>query len=123
MEDSQEKINYTGKAVKGAGYFRKFMCFHTINISTNNLNGKVIIEGTYNHNPSEEDWFLIYEKDYETKNYNIEQNIINEYFNFTSNAVLFRARLDRSYLNIDTSVSPENYTAEIGNVVKIQISY
>ena len=45
MEDSQEKINYTGKAVKGAGYFRKFMCFHTINISTNNdLTNRIVTD-------------------------------------------------------------------------------
>lgn len=123
MEDSQEKINYISKPIKGAGFFRKYNCFHTLSISTHNLNGKIILEGTFNHNPSDKDWFKVYEKTYKSLDNISKETNYNDIYNFESNAVLFRVKLDRSYLNIDTSVSPENYTRKIGNIKKIHLSY
>lgn len=129
MNESNAEINYTGTPVKVAGYYRDYNMFHTISIFTDNLNGRIYIEGTLKQYPEEKDWFIIPledNKDYiefKTENYTSERNYIEKYYNINTNAVLMRARLDRNYLNIDTNQNTLNYARKIGHIRRIYVAF
>lgn len=129
MNESNANINFIGTPIKVAGYYRSYNMFHTISIFTDNLNGRIYIEGSLIQYPTEKDWFvipLVENKQYLefiTEDYTSRRNYIEKYYNINTNAVLMRARLDRSYLDIDDKQNALDYTAKIGHVKKIYVAY
>lgn len=128
MNESNAEINYIGQPIKAAGYYRNYDMFHTISIFSDNLNGRIYIEGSLKQYPEEKDWFTIPldGQDYiefKTENYTSSRNYIENFYNINTNAVLLRARLDRSYLNIDKNQNPLDYARKIGHIRRIYVAY
>lgn len=127
MENTQEKINFTGPACKADGWFGIHDGLHTISISVVNFTGRVYVEGSIEINPTEDDWFIIPIGD-ETSyiQFPINPNKpTGEYasggdtktigVNIKINTLWLRARLDRSYMP-DASFQDSDSLKRIGNI-------
>lgn len=129
MESSDRKLNVTGPAKHGDGWFGHIEGLYTVAIYTQNLKGRVYIEGSISLDPKEDDWFSIpiNGKPYiefpvnpasPTGELQGDTGIFG--FTFQANIVWIRARLDRCYLSLPQET--ERDIADLGIVRKILLS-
>jgi hypothetical protein len=80
-----ESTTVTGTAVEAAGYYISGSNLQTFAWSfSNNFVADVLLEGTLETDPSDDDWFLIHQ---------IDTTQFSGFTNFTGNFVLLRARV------------------------------
>jgi hypothetical protein len=81
----------TGEAFKGDGYYGRSDGFHTVQYTLTGFIGTVFIDATLAVNPTEDDWFTVYDQDYPVLNdVGTSTSVIT---NFTGNYVWIRAAI------------------------------
>lgn len=111
MPDSENEINLTSKSFPCCGYYRSNDILNTVTIHTDKLLGKLIFEGSLTQYPEDNDWFSLFELEYDGSESNKS-----EFYNIKNNITNIRVKLDRSYIeNIDTT--------KMGRVEKIYLAF
>ena len=59
MSDTSDIINKTGQAFRGAGYYGFNSGLHTVGLYLNRFIGRIYIQGSFETNPEESDWFNV----------------------------------------------------------------
>lgn len=129
LPSTQGLVNVTGSPEKADGWYGHVDGLHTVAIYFQNFKGKVFIEASIALEPTEDDWFAIpltqtnpwvqYPKNpYEpTGEMGGDSGV--EAFTFKANIVWLRARVDRSYMEVEDS---EEAIANLGILRKIVLS-
>lgn len=89
-----EVLTATSEPVRGDGYYGRADGFHTVQYNLLGLVGTLKIQATLAIDPSETDWFTVYENAYNlTSTPGVEESA-NKLTNFTGNYVHIRARVE-----------------------------
>jgi hypothetical protein len=81
----------TGEAFKGDGYYGRSDGFHTVQYTLTGFIGTIFIDATLAVNPTEDDWFTVYDQDYPISvDTGTTTSVIT---NFTGNYVWIRAAI------------------------------
>lgn len=124
MESSNTHWNFVGEPVKSAAYYLIGKYLHTVQVTVNNLKGRIFLEGTLSLNPTEDDWFEISIGENGYVEYDEDHTRKTDVFTFIGSYTFIRARLDRSYLpNPDLDFNESLKNLEYGTVEKILLSY
>jgi hypothetical protein len=83
----------TGEKFKGDGFYGRSDGVHTVQYAINNFAGTVFIQATLATNPSDEDWFNVYEQSYPVPDTDTSTTT-NKIQNFTGNYVWVRAKVE-----------------------------
>lgn len=75
----------TGDNYKGDGYYSRSDGLHTIQYSIDGFLGNVAIQATLSTEPTDDDWFTVYDQDY------LVNTTESNFANFTGNYVWIRA--------------------------------
>ncbi len=129
LPSSQGQVNMIGSPEKADGWYGYTDGLHTIAVYIQNFRGKVFIEASLVLQPTDEDWFPIhltpttawveYPKNPMDPTGNIGGDSGVEAFTFKANILWLRARIDRSYMEVENS---EEAIADLGIVRKIVLS-
>lgn len=93
----------TGEPIKSSGWYGQTIGLHTVALSFFDFTGGVILEGTLESEPQEEDWFEI-ELNGLTNPLENQENTIA--FTFEGNYTYVRARLSRTEFGYVPSTDP-----------------
>jgi hypothetical protein len=130
MSSTRGMASTTGTAHQANAWYGFTDGLHTLAIHTDNLVGRVYIEGSLADQPSDADWFPLELTPTSYVEYpqvpmnptgtNLRGDTGVLAFSFRANLMWIRARLDRSYLN-DKQYFPDEIDA-LGSVEKIILS-
>jgi hypothetical protein len=126
----EEEINLIGDPVRGAGWYGHTTGLHTVAISVQNFQGRILVQASIATDPGEADWFSVLPDgvaylQYPRTGYVIQPNYNGEtslrIFNFVTNAVWLQASVQRSYLipSIDTPLQIMMY----GRLNYVMVNY
>ena len=110
MLTHENQLSYTGKGIRADSFYGNTDGLHTISVNVTDFVGRLYIEGTLVMNPEENDWFPInltsgsMYKQYPANTAYPTGNTGDtgaDGFTFRLNVMMLRARVDRSYLNVD----------------------
>lgn len=128
LPSSQGQINMVGLPEKADGWYGYNDGLHTVAVYVQNFTGRVFIEASISLEPTENDWFPIpltpttyveYPKNPYDPTGEMGGDSGVEAFTFKANILWLRARVDRSYMDIQTD---EQSVSMVGIVRKIVLS-
>ena len=90
----EEVLTATSEPVRGDGYYGRADGFHTVQYNLLGLVGTLKIQATLAIDPSETDWFTVYENAYNLTSTPGVEEPANKLTNFTGNYVHIRARVE-----------------------------
>ena len=77
----------TGNSQPAAAYYLGNRDLQTVNISLTNCSGNIVLEATLASDPTDEDWFRVYESEESASN-------VSTYTNIEGNFVYMRAKIE-----------------------------
>lgn len=80
--------------LRGDGWFGRADGLHTVQYNLAGLNATIKIQATLSVEPEQEDWFTVYESDYELESTPGVVEKVNDFVNFTGNYVFVRIVLE-----------------------------
>lgn len=130
MSSTRGMASATGEPFQANAWYGFTDGLHTVAIHTDNLMGRVYIEGSLANQPTEADWFPLWLTHTPYVEYpripmnptgtNLRGDTGVLAFSFRANLMWIRARLDRSYLS-DKQYFPDEIDA-LGSIEKIILS-
>lgn len=130
LPPTDETITLVGEKIRGSGWYGHTNGLHTVAIRVLDFRGRVSVEATVIIEPTEVDWYSVMPDkvafiQYPRPDYILPPNRMGETstigFNFATNAVWLRARMDRSYL-IPSTATPQDIMP-YGAVSYVMVNY
>jgi hypothetical protein len=125
---NKNELTYVGDKVKADGWYGHTDGVHTVSSTITNFQGRIYIEASLATTPGDSDWFPIYlTSGNDFRQYPVTStpsgtngvgDTTTEAWTFRANILWIRARVDRSYLNIQQSYD----ALEHGTVDKILLN-